>query len=89
MIPFPCSYRKNSDFFFDLVHSYSPSLDRDPTFREEVDRIGVKYLGIQPPRRRQAGIFSTFSHSFTHITSMSQPRREKAKTLPFLSFTVG
>ncbi|XP_015908395.1 Golgi to ER traffic protein 4 homolog [Parasteatoda tepidariorum] len=49
-------------YFRTLCEQYQPSLKRDPTYSEYVDRIGQLFFGLSPPPKQQ-GIFGNLIQS--------------------------
>ncbi|KAG8191155.1 hypothetical protein JTE90_016668 [Oedothorax gibbosus] len=56
--------REKLAYFAVLCEKYQPSLQRDPTYSEYVDRIGQLFFGLTPPPKQQGGLFGNLLQSF-------------------------
>ncbi|CAG0886224.1 unnamed protein product [Cyprideis torosa] len=62
-------------FFTVLVDKYSPSLARDPTYKEYVDRIAQIFFNVPPPVTSRGGIFENLLN--TLMTGMDDTSDEE------------
>jgi len=54
--------REKLVYFRTLCEQYQPSLNRDPTYSEYVERIGQLFFGLSPPPKQQ-GLFGNLIQS--------------------------
>lgn len=61
-------HRPNIAAFSTLVEKYRPSIVRDPTYLEYIDKIGQNFFGLAPPARpRPGGMFSGIFDSLLNV----------------------
>uniref|UniRef100_T1JH00 RRM domain-containing protein n=1 Tax=Strigamia maritima TaxID=126957 RepID=T1JH00_STRMM len=55
---------KSRDAFSVLCQQYQPTLSRDPTYNEYLERIGHLFFGLPPAKKKSAGVLSDLLQTF-------------------------
>lgn len=63
-----------------LCEQYQISLNRDPYYRQYLDKIGQLFFNIPPPRPRNQGLFGSLLQSFFNGLEDDESDEEQRNT---------